>query len=109
MNKKLWGIDLGGTKIEGIVLKSDDAEVLIRTRIDTEAQHGFKHVLQRIKWLVDQMAEEIGEYPRVLGVGTPGVIDPPTGILKNSNLQAINKMPFKTEFESIGYSNNHGQ
>ncbi len=102
MSNKLWGIDLGGTKIEGIVLKSaDDPEVLIRTRIDTEAQHGFKHVLQRIKLLVDQMAEEIGEHPTVLGMGTPGAIDPPTGILKNSNSQAINKMPFKTELEKV--------
>lgn len=102
MNRKLWGIDLGGTKIEGIVLKSaDDPDVLIRTRIDTEAQHGFEHVLQRIKLLVDQMSEEIGEHPSVLGMGTPGAIDPPTGILKNSNSQAINKMPFKTELEKV--------
>ena len=61
--------------------------------------HGFEHVLQRIKLLVDQMSEEIGEHPSVLGMGTPGAIDPPTGILKNSNSQAINKMPFKTELE----------
>lgn len=102
MSNKLWGIDLGGTKIEGIVLKSaDNPEVLIRTRIDTEAQHGFEHVLQRIKLLVHQMAEEIGEHPTVLGMGTPGAIDPPTGILKNSNSQAINKMPFKTELEKV--------
>jgi len=102
MSNKLWGIDLGGTKIEGIVLKSaDEPEVLIRTRIDTEAQLGFEHVLQRIKLLVDQMAEEIGEHPTVLGMGTPGAIDPPTGILKNSNSQAINKMPFKTELEKV--------
>jgi fructokinase len=33
MSKKLWGIDLGGTKIEGIVLKSaDEPEVLLRTQ-----------------------------------------------------------------------------
>ena len=102
MNRKLCGIDLGGTKIEGIVLKSaDDPEVLIRTRIDTEAQYGFEHVLRRIKLLVDQMAEQVGEHPTVLGMGTPGAIDPPTGILKNSNSQAINKMPFKTELEKV--------
>jgi len=102
MAEKLWGIDLGGTKIEGIVLKSaDEPEVLLRTRIDTEAQHGFEHVLKRIKLLVDQMAEKIGEHPTVLGMGTPGAIDPPTGILKNSNAQAINKKPFKTELEKV--------
>ena len=34
----LWGIDLGGTKIEGVILKSaDEPEVLFRERIPTEA------------------------------------------------------------------------
>lgn len=102
MSKKLWGIDLGGTKIEGIVLKSaEEPEVLIRTRIDTEAQHGYEHVLQRIKVLVDQMAEQVGESPSILGMGTPGAIDPQTGLLKNSNSQAINKMPFKKDLEQV--------
>ena len=42
MSEKLWGIDLGGTKIEGIVLNSkDNPEVLVRKRIDTEAKGGF--------------------------------------------------------------------
>jgi fructokinase len=36
MNQPLWGIDLGGTKIEGAILPSLNNPVpIIRTRIDT--------------------------------------------------------------------------
>lgn len=102
MSKKLWGIDLGGTKIEGVVLKSEhDPEVLIRKRIATEADQGYEHVLSRIKLLIDQISEEIGEQPTTFGIGTPGAIDPPTGLLKNSNSQAINKKPFKKDLEAL--------
>lgn len=102
MSKKLWGIDLGGTKIEGVVLKSkDNPEVLVRKRIDTESDGGYDHVLNRIKLLIDQIAEEVGERPEVIGMGTPGAIDPPTGLLKNSNSQSINKKPFKKDLETL--------
>ena len=102
MSAKLWGIDLGGTKIEGIVLESNDnPEVLVRKRIDTEAQGGFHHVLGRIKLLIELIAEEVGEQPTKIGLGTPGAIDPPTGLMKNANLQAINKEPFKQELDKL--------
>lgn len=102
MSEKLWGIDLGGTKIEGIVLVSEEnPEVLVRKRIDTESQGGYEHVLGRIKSLIDLIAEEAGERPIILGMGTPGAIDPPTGLLKNSNSQSINKKPFKKDLEAL--------
>lgn len=102
MSEKLWGIDLGGTKIEGVVLKSAaEPEVLVRKRIDTEADKGYKHTLSRVKLLIDQISEEIGERPTTFGMGTPGAIDPPTGHLKNSNSQAINKKPFQKDLEAL--------
>ncbi|GAB5525223.1 MAG: ROK family protein [Roseivirga sp.] len=102
MSEKLWGIDLGGTKIEGVVLKSAaEPEVLIRQRIDTEADKGYEHTLNRVKLLIDQISEEIGERPTTFGMGTPGAIDPPTGLLKNSNSQAINKKPFQKDLEAL--------
>lgn len=102
MSEKLWGIDLGGTKIEGVVLKSAAApEVLIRKRIDTEADKGYEHTLGRVKMLIDQLSDEIGERPTTFGMGTPGAIDPPTGLLKNSNSQAINKKPFQKDLEAL--------
>lgn len=102
MSEKLWGIDLGGTKIEGVVLKSAaEPEVLVRKRIDTEADKGYEHTLNRVKLLIDLISEEIGEHPTTFGMGTPGAIDPPTGLLKNSNSQAINKKPFQKDLEAL--------
>jgi len=102
MSEKLWGIDLGGTKVEGIVLKSkEDPQVLVRERIDTESDGGYEHVLNRIALLIDQLSEKVGEKPKVIGMGTPGAIDPPTGLLKNSNSQSINKKPFKKDLEAL--------
>lgn len=102
MAKKLWGIDLGGTKIEGIVLESRDSpKALVRTRIDTESDKGYEHVLNNIKRLVDMLADEVGERPEIIGIGTPGTIDPPTGLLKNSNSQSINKKPFKKDLTEL--------
>lgn len=102
MSEKLWGIDLGGTKIEGVVLKSaKNPEVLIRKRINTEANQGYEHTLSRVKLLVDTISDELGERPTTFGMGTPGAIDPPTGLLKNSNSQAINKKPFKKDLEAL--------
>jgi len=93
-NKVLWGIDLGGTKIEGVILKSKmDPEVLLRKRIDTEAEKGYEHILNRIQLLVNQMTEEIGFKPNSLGIGTPGSTDPETGCLKNSNSTNLNNKP----------------
>ena len=38
MNQALWGIDLGGTKIEGVILGSiASPDPIVRTRVDTEA------------------------------------------------------------------------
>jgi hypothetical protein len=38
----LWGIDLGGTKIEGVILRSlDDPHPILRMRIDTEGHLGY--------------------------------------------------------------------
>ena len=98
----LWGIDLGGTKIEGVILKSkDNPEVLLRKRIETEANQGYEHITQRIKLLVSQMAEEIGFQPKSIGIGTPGSTDPESGLLKNSNSTNLNHKPLHKDLEKL--------
>jgi fructokinase len=98
----LWGIDLGGTKIEGVVLKSiENPEVLVRRRIPTEQMHGYHHILNQIKKLIDLMAVEIGERPLKVGIGTPGKLDPSSGCLKNSNTASLNNQPFGMDLETL--------
>ena len=88
-----WGIDLGGTKIEGVIL--DDAlRPVIRHRIATEQEKGYGHILMQIKRLVGTMAEKSGlDLPEVIGIGTPGRADGVDGVISNSNTVCLNGMP----------------
>jgi fructokinase len=98
----LWGIDLGGTKIEAAVLQdAKTGEVLLRKRIATEAEGGQQHILKRIKSLVDMVAAELGSPPEQIGMGTPGTIDRITGLLKNSNTVCMNGTAFLDDVQKI--------
>ncbi|MCB0663268.1 MAG: ROK family protein [Saprospiraceae bacterium] len=98
----IWGIDLGGTKIEGVVMRSkDNPEVLSRLRVPTEADKGNAHILHQIKKLIGMMSEEVHEQPSIIGVGTPGTVDPITGKMKNSNTTCLNGTPFKEGLEEV--------
>jgi predicted NBD/HSP70 family sugar kinase len=97
----IWGIDLGGTKIEGIILESiENPKELLRKRIDTEANNGYQHILDRIQLLISQMSNEAGMNPSIIGIGTPGAMDPITNTLKNSNTTCLNGQPFKDDLEA---------
>ena len=100
-----WGIDLRGTKIEGVVLGADFLEKdsipepLCRIRVPTEADQGYQHILDRITELIREMRHAVGTTPEKLGFGTPGVLDPATNRLKNSNTVCLNGTPLKTDLE----------
>jgi fructokinase len=101
-NNSLWGIDLGGTKIEGFILKSaKDPEVLFRDRVSTEADLGYDHILQQVKKLADAMVLQAGIKPSRIGFGTPGILDPKLGVMKNCNTVAMNGKPMKGDLESL--------
>jgi len=93
------GIDLGGTKIEGIVLDLAGAEVF-RKRIDTERDRGYDHILNQLGALYTDLARHIDNVPHTVGIGTPGAISQRTGLLKNSNIVCLNGQPLKADLES---------
>ncbi len=98
--KHLWGIDLGGTKIEGIVLKSSlEPEVLIRKRIDTDSHLGYDHIIDQVSSLISFIEEELKISPDKVGFGTPGVLDPSMGVMKNCNTTSLNGKPLKHDLE----------
>jgi fructokinase len=102
MNKPLWGIDLGGTKIEGVILPQiSDPRPVLRTRIDTEAFLGYQHIVQQIKKLVDEMQTQSGLFAQTIGFGTPGVLDPVLETMKNCNSTALNGQPLKKDLEGV--------
>jgi len=81
------GIDLGGTKIEGLVLTPDGRE-LARHRVPTPTT-SYEAVLDALAALVGELEAAAGERCTV-GVGTPGFLSPGTGLIVNSNLQPLN-------------------
>lgn len=97
----LWGIDLGGTKTEGVVLQTmaDKVEVMARIRIPTQREKGYDHILNRVGEVVDLLKKETGLQPAGIGFGTPGALDPSTQRMKNCNTTALNERPLKADLE----------
>src|SRR5450432_899441 len=81
------GIDLGGTKIEGLVLAADGRE-RARQRIDTPTS-GYEAVLNALTNFVNGL-EAVASARCTVGVGTPGFLSPATGLIRNSNLLPLN-------------------
>ena len=100
MGNQLWGIDLGGTKVEGVILPSHGSpQPVLRMRVDTEASKGYTHIVGQIKKLVQQMQNESGISPQQIGFGTPGVLDPVLQSMKNCNSTGLNGMPLQKYLE----------
>jgi fructokinase len=98
----LWGIDLGGTKAEGVVLGPGGLnEILFRDRVPTGAEHGYQHILGQIEKLVRMMEGKMGYRPSKLGIGTPGTLDPKLGTMKGCNSECMNFQPMKSDLEKL--------
>lgn len=101
---EIWGIDLGGTKIEGVILDTavGPEKPMARLRLETEAEKGYEHIYAQIHRVVKMLSEKSGRpIPTRIGMGTPGVADPTTGRLKNSNSQCLNGRRLEEEIESL--------
>ena len=90
------GIDLGGTKIEGILL-DDSLNVIQRTRVPTP-KNDYHGIVDEITSLVNQLSTNLSDF--TLGICTPGAISRKTGLLKNSNTQCLIGMPLKDDLEN---------
>jgi fructokinase len=83
------GIDVGGTKIEGLTLSTDGRE-LARHRVATPTV--YDAVLAAIVELVARL--EAGQTAKAtVGIGTPGVLHPGRRVMLNSNLTCLNDRP----------------
>ncbi len=94
------GIDLGGTKVEGVVIDKDNNEVF-RERSPNGREKGYEGVLWTIKTVYSNLIKKINNTPHTLGVGMPGSISKRTGLLKNCNIQFMNGMPFVEDLKEI--------
>ena len=76
------GIDLGGTKIEGIAI-ADDGHERLRRRAQTP-RGDYDGTLAAVARLVLDIEREVGAQATV-GIGIPGAVSPATGVIKNAN------------------------
>jgi fructokinase len=90
------GVDLGGTKIEGVVLDVDGQEHC-RERVATP-QGDYGATLQALVELVLRLESEAGQACSV-GIGMPGSISRASGLVKNSNSVCLNGQPLHRELE----------
>ena len=81
------GIDLGGTKIEGILL-DQKLNVVERTRIPTNQEKGYNSIIESIVKIVTDLKKKTNE-KTTIGLSTPGAISKKTGLIKNSNTQCL--------------------
>jgi fructokinase len=93
------GIDLGGTKIEGMVMDPNGRE-LMRERRPTPAAEGYPSILSAVVDLIHSLETGVGQQCLV-GMGTPGALSRDTGLLKNSNTVCMNGQPLQRDLERM--------
>jgi fructokinase len=91
------GIDLGGTKIEGVAL-AQDGLVAARRRIPTP-QGDYEGTVRAIADLVVYLDSETQSRGTV-GLGMPGIISPATGLVKNANSVCLNGRAFDSDLRA---------
>jgi len=91
------GIDLGGTKIEGVALASDGRAVSGR-RIPTP-RDDYNGSVRAIAGLVASLETDVGSRGTV-GIGMPGAISPATGLVKNANSTWLNGRALRQDLET---------
>jgi len=93
---KRVGIDIGGTKIECVILDGD-GHVMARERVPTERDNGYKHILGQISKLYNKLSDQLSD-EFLFGVCVPGPLTADGDRLKHGNTQALVGEPLKDEW-----------
>ena len=90
------GIDVGGTKIEGIAIDEDGAE-LRRLRVPTP-RNDYPGTIAAVGSIVAAFERDLRR-PGTVGIGIPGAPSPTTGLIKNANSTWLNGKPLQQDLE----------
>lgn len=101
------GIDLGGTKIEGIVM-SPDRDVIARRRVPTPRAFGATGAAADDEYaaIVRTVGEVVAELESAtgvrccIGIGTPGTRSRASGAMKNCNTTSLNGRRLRADLET---------
>lgn len=106
MSKGLYrlGIDLGGTKIEAVLL-DPEGSVLYRRRIPTPRHPDSRKEYAGILDAVTDLIKEAGGHcppssAYTVGIGIPGAIDAGTGLVQNANTTSLTGKPLQQDLET---------
>ncbi|WP_198420111.1 ROK family protein [Geomonas ferrireducens] len=95
------GIDLGGTKIEGVLLDARDT-VLTRERRATPLVEGYQAIVESVVRLVRDLASRVPAGAGcTVGIGIPGSVDEVSGLVRNANSVCLIGRPFQADLERL--------
>lgn len=94
------GIDLGGTKTEGVLLDAAGS-TLLRERRATPLPEGYEAVIAAVAGLAADLARDIPAGRYSLGVGIPGSVDAVTGLVRNANSVCLIGKPLQSDLERL--------
>jgi len=92
------GIDLGGTKIAGVVL--DRAGSVIASCTIASPQNDYRATLAALAGLIGRLDRDAGASGSV-GIGMPGSISPATGLVQNANSTWLNGRPLCADLQAL--------
>ena len=93
------GIDLGGTKIEGVILGKHPTEPLLRHRIATPRDGGYERIVDAVIDVIHLLLGRIRDERPSIGIGIPGVISTTHGRVKNANTTELIGHPLQEDIE----------
>lgn len=101
MNRYRIGIDLGGTKIESVLL-SPKKEVLYRERVLTPVGNRYQSILNAVYDRIQAMAGKVPiNNDFSVGIGIPGAVNRETGLVHNANTTCLIGKPFQSDLEAL--------
>jgi len=92
------GIDIGGTKIEAILI-DEQFQVIERKRVSTHRGEGYDVIIDQIGKLANEL-KEFGNINSSVGICIPGKIDIQKGTLKNSSIACLIDQPLQSDLET---------
>jgi len=91
-------MDLGGTKIEGILLDQDGQEIYRKRQPTPEGD--YRATLGAIHDLHQELESQAGTQLN-LGIGTPGSPSPKTGLMRNANSTCLNGQALHRDLQQL--------
>ncbi|EOW0794607.1 ROK family protein [Vibrio vulnificus] len=92
------GIDIGGTKMEVVVLDAD-GKLTYTERVSTPTD-SYNNFIVTVVELIAQADANVGPISRI-GIGCPGAISPDSNVIKNANCQILNGHNLAEDLESV--------